>query len=188
MNKLIGLLVVIFIASSSQGFAQTKVYRIGDNGPSGGTIFYVDPANAKMLPAGKTYLEVSPRDQADQIWWWSQHYIKTGATGTAVGTGLTNTNAIVVSQGKPGNYAALLCYSLKLTGFTDWFLPSKNELSLIYINLAKNRLAGFNTQDFCYWSSSEFSQEEAWNQCLTTQPSHYKKNGDGLRARCIRAF
>jgi hypothetical protein len=46
--------------------------------------------------------------------------------GTVIGTGNTNTNLIVAVQGN-GNYAAKICYDLVLNGYSDWFLPSRDE-------------------------------------------------------------
>ena len=80
-------------------------------------------------------------------------FIVTGASGKLIGTGQSNTNAILSSQ--PNAPAAKLCsdYSITINGFTydDWFLPSKDELSQLYIN--QILLGGFNV-DY-YWSSSE---------------------------------
>ncbi len=80
-------------------------------------------------------------------------FIVTGASGKLIGTGQSNTNAILSSQ--PNAPAAKLCsdYSITINGFTydDWFLPSKDELIQLYIN--KILLGGFNV-DY-YWSSSE---------------------------------
>ena len=79
--------------------------------------------------------------------------METGATGTAIGTGQANTTAIVTTQGA-GSYAAQLCNDLTVGGYNDWFLPSKDELDLMYENLYLQEVGGF-TDDY-YWSSSEF--------------------------------
>ena len=83
-------------------------------------------------------------------------------TGTKLGAGEINTVLLVSAMGdvtfsgKNGEettsqYAAKLCLDLVYNGFDDWFLPSKDELNLLYTN--KNAITGFC--DFFYWSSSE---------------------------------
>jgi len=63
-------------------------------------------------------------------------------TGTAVGTGRANTAAIIAAQGR-GSYAAQVCDDLVSGSFDDWFLPSKDELDLMYKNLKKAGIGGF---------------------------------------------
>ena len=43
-------------------------------------------------------------------------------------------------------YAALLCSKFSFNGFNDWFLPSKDELNLMYINLRMKGLGSFRTE------------------------------------------
>jgi hypothetical protein len=107
-------------------------YNIGDTGPAGGLIFYLNP-NYKS--DGWKYLEAAPNDSPGDnnnyfIPWNNGDFVKTGATETAIGTGKANTQKIVDIQGN-GSYAAKLCSDLTQGGYSDWFLPSKDELNLI---------------------------------------------------------
>ena len=104
---------------------------------------------------------------------------------TVIGTGDNNTNAIVNALGT-GTYAARLCCDLDLNGYTDWFLPSKDELDLMYENLHLQGLGAFGS-DY-YWSSSESSSGSAWLQRF-----YGGYQGDGgkdywNRVRAVRAF
>jgi len=111
--------------------------------------------------------------------WSNGTYITTGATGTALGAGNTNTNAIVANQGA-GTYAADLCFSETQLVYTDWYLPSKDELNKIYL------ANGFDPSTF-YWSSSESGNSTAWIQASNGIQSTYDKNGK-FTIRAVRAF
>lgn len=86
------------------------------------------------------------------------------STGTAYGTGSTNTNSIVFSQSY-GDYAAKFCNDLALNGYDDWFLPSKDELNILYIN--RDAIGGFNVDNY-YWTSSVDSRSVAWVQSFNS--------------------
>ena len=66
MKNLIGLLAVIFIASSAQVFAIDCT--IGQKGPAGGIIFFCDNPNHPRL-GGSIGLESAPIDQASEARW-----------------------------------------------------------------------------------------------------------------------
>ena len=130
-------------------------YNVGDTGPAGGLVFYINPNHETD---GWRYLEAAPsdcpgNDNSDRIQWGNICWRTTCATTTAIGTGKANTQKIVNIQGK-GSYAAKLCCGLTLNGFSDWFLPSKDELNLMYENLHLHLLGGFASD--LYWSSSEY--------------------------------
>ena len=154
---------------------------VGDTGPAGGLIFY----DKGSYSDGWRYLEAAPSDQSTGVQWYNGSYITTGATGTAVGTGQANTTAIVTMQGA-GTYAAQLCDDLVEGGCSDWFLPSKDELNQMYVNLKEEGVGGF--ADYYYWSSSEGSAYNAWSQSFLDGLQH-KYNKDGTnRVRAVRAF
>ena len=85
----------------------------------------IAPDNMASLPPQATRV-TSP------IWWGDRYYPQIGATGTAVGTGAANTQKIIAVQGRTYNYAALVCANYSGGGYSDWFLPSKDELFLLY--------------------------------------------------------
>jgi hypothetical protein len=96
--------------------------------------------------------------------WYNTGNLLTNASGIAIGTGKANTAAIVAMQGA-GTYAASSCVAYSGGGFTDWFLPSKGELNLMYLNL---RLQGIGSFDLSvggyYWTSSEEDIYLVWLQ------------------------
>ena len=143
---------------------------------AGGIIFYLDETGAHGLAA-------APTDQGSTVGWLNGEYLVTGATGTALGAGQANTLAIVNAQGE-GNYAASLCDQLVLNGFSDWFLPSKDELNALF--LSKTVVGGFS-EDF-YWTSSEHGEGSAWEQVFNTGVQYYANKNFHKRVRAVRAF
>ena len=138
--------------------AQTSatVYAIGDTGPAGGIVF-------NITNNGLNGMEAAPSDQTggpDAA--WGCEGTVTGATGTAIGDGAANTMAILGGCADPGT-AAELASNFSNGGFSDWFLPSLDELNEMYTQLHVNALGGFLGT---YWSSSEFDASSAFLQAF----------------------
>ena len=151
----------------------------------GGIVAYIlqsgDPGYDVNVQHG---LIAATADQSIGIHWYNGSNVVTGATGTAIGTGQANTAAIVAIQGA-GSYAAQLCNDLTEGGYTDWFLPSKDELDKLYINRAA--IGGF--ADYPYWSSSENDAYDAWYQHFSNGfQNHASKSFINFRVRAVRAF
>ncbi len=128
----------------------------------------------------------------------SGYYQSADLTGTDIGTGKKNTELLAKAMGdktyytmgaKKVVYAAKLCADLVFNGFDDWFLPSKDELNLLYVNLCKEDMGDFDEDS--YWSSSEtdFSPEYAWRQQFYgTGQQSYGTRDYADRIRPVRAF
>ena len=160
-------------------------YALRDTGPAGGLICYINP---NYLADGWHYLEAAPSDQSAGLIWGD--YSTTGATATAIGTGRANTNTIVDSLGA-GSYAAQLCNDLTLGGYDDWFLPSKDELNQMYVDLKAHGVGGFDGDPTNYWSSSEDASigANAWLQVFSSGYQGVAGKGNNpSRVRAIRAF
>ncbi len=149
--------------------------KIGDR-YAGGIVFYLDGKGGGLVCAEE--------DQSTDIeWGW--HGRTVGGTSEALGTGAANTAAIVSELGS-GTYAAKLCADLVLKGYDDWFLPSKDELNLMYENLHKKGLGGFRS--VYYWSSSEYSSYSAWLQYFYDANQYFDYKDYDFRVRAVRAF
>lgn len=150
----------------------------------GGIIAYIlqpgDPGYDANVVHG---LIAAPSDQSTGIQWYNGSYVTTGATATAIGTGNTNTNTIVSVQGA-GSYAAKLCYDLVLNGYSDWYLPSKDELNKLYLNQAV--IGGFAATD--YWSSSEYNSYLAWYQYFYNGNQNGNNEYYTYYVRAVRSF
>ena len=84
--------------------------------------------------------------------------------------------------------AARLCGDLVQGGYSDWYLPSKDELFKLYLN--RVAIGGFSTGGF-YWSSSEKAYDEAWVKSFGE--NDYSQAGEWKNqaihsVRAIRAF
>lgn len=118
----------------------------------GGIIAYILQSGDAGYVAGQTHgLIAAPTDQSTAIP-WCPGTPDTVITSMPLGTGNANTISIVAKFGA-GTYAAKLCSDLILGSYSDWYLPSSDELYTLYLNRAL--IGGFNTDwGSFYWSSS----------------------------------
>ena len=180
-----------------------KTYNIGDTGPGGGIIFYYSEAGFDVYePDGSVkkchYLEVSKFDLGDIRWCTQRNYNASCCditTLTDVGTGRINTFKIIKSSHKGGritkeNCAALAChsYSTATTKTGDWFLPSKDELNLLYQNLGKRVMLSNTTNNDYYWSSSQGNSYDSWLQRFSDGNQYHTTKEDTFSVRAVRAF
>ena len=175
-------------AIESKQYTLQPVYHVGDTGPAGGKIFYVNPNSASD---GWKYLEAAPTDEASTYpYGGSGILIGATAQGLAIGTGQANTTMIVnvLKTVETGSYAAKVCEDKSVTyngkTYADWFLPSKEELNQMYIN--RVAIGGFTT--FWYWSSTEDLSNDAWIQFFNSGNQNSNGKGNYSRVRPVRAF
>ncbi len=157
-------------------FMTTGGYQIGDTGPGGGIIFYLDGSGGGM--------EVDTVDLSTNAPWGCNG--ATIGTGNAVGTGKTNTAAIVSNGCLSSGDAADLCDNLNKGGFSDWFLPSRDELDSIKVNVHDQGMGNFNTLNE-YWSSSEAFQF-AWSFNFGSGTFTNVGRTTTFRVRAVREF
>jgi hypothetical protein len=154
----------------------TNLTTIGSN-YAGGIVFYIDST-------GQHGLVCAPSDQG---WYqWGCYGTDISGTSTAFGTGMANTLAIVNGCGQRP-IAASACNDLVLNGYDDWYLPSVNELSLLYQNLRTQNLGNFSVSS--YWSSSQNGTGYAWNVVfLDGLVLENDGKSANFRVRAIRSF
>ena len=152
----------------------------------GGKIAYILQSGDTGYVEGEFHgLIAATADQSSGIQWYNGDYIVTGATGTVIGTGSANTDAIIAAQGS-GSYAASIARDYNGGGYTDWFLPSKDELNQLYVNRAA--IGGFETNVY-YWSSTETVVNLAWMQDFIVVGSQSSLNKYyAYSVRAVRAF
>ena len=157
----------------------------------GGVVFYILEEGDTDYVAGETHgLIAAVADQSSGIQWYNGSYVTTGATATAVGTGAANTTTIVTAQGATEtSYAAGLAKAYAAGGYTDWFLPSKDELNKMYLKKEiLEAVSGFTAFSDVYWSSTENGNYSARHQNFDNgNQSNYNKTHP-LTVRAVRAF
>lgn len=178
---------------------KTTDYSIGDTGPAGGLIFYDCDAdnndgqndgagadNLKSSVCGWRYLEAGMSDLGNGITYtWGPYNEKVSGTKTGIGEGKNNTE-IVSNKGESYAAANVACGDNYNNGYDDWFLPSKDELNLMYVNLKKKGIGNF--KDATYWSSSEGSINDAWGQVFDDGCQYGYSRGNIEYVRPIRRF
>lgn len=102
-----------------------------------------------------------------------------------IGSGNQNTINIVNGCSEEG-IAAKICSDLDLNTYNDWFLPSIDELALMYTNLKENNLGGF--ADVSYWSSSQSGLHGAWRKDFSNGRQDYPDKTSSFYVRAVRAF
>jgi hypothetical protein len=161
----------------------------------GGVVFHIFEDGDTGYVAGETHgLIAAVQDQSSGIRWYNGSYDTTGATGTAIGTGATNTTTIISEQGPTEtSYAAGLARAYTGGGHTDWFLPSKDELNKMYlkrgdINTTAVANGGSDFSTNHYWSSTEFVNTVAWGQYFANGSQFYYFKDYSFHVRAVRAF
>lgn len=176
-KRVLLLLGLVFVCNTSYAQQALKIYKSGNSityintnavdsikfedalaiGDTiqGGIIFYLD-AN------GEHGLVVALSEIVGVEWCQFEHTdIWTDAIVEDIGAGEENTYKIVKSLGNY-IYAATICGDYVNGVYNDWFLPSKDELNLIYTNLHQAGLGSFASN--CFWSSTEIDLWAAWGQ------------------------
>ena len=164
------------------------VYAIGGTGPAGGKVFYV-------TNGGLNGLEAAPVDQGSAPW----NCFGTDVVGvdnvlpsaTDSNSGSVNTPLIAVQcprsvgvEPSETNATVLAAVYVWPNGQTDGFLPNKEELNLLYAQ--KDVVGGFAG---IYWSSSESSGFDAWDQVFNNNGAQVESvKTISNRVRAVRAF
>ncbi len=193
---------ITYTAGSGISIAGSVISATGASGHfvgefyQGGVIYWLDPSASPAIHG----LIADIADQSGTFQ-WSVASTTTGATlnGAYQGknSGTFNTAKILATPGTTYP-AASACATSSAQGFADWYLPSLQELAMMFVNqmaITNTALANsggafvdINTSPTQYWSSTESSAANAWYFYFDNgNQGTYNKTG-GLRVRCVRAF
>ena len=182
--------------ASAASAAVTPAFIVGNTGPGGGIVFYVQ-AGGGTFACGATlastckYLEAAPTTGTnawtDATYVWSGNTtvaIGANAQGTAVGSGYKNTEAMVTNNNTANRAGTIARAYRGPNNLSDWYLPSKDELHQLYTQ--KTTVGGFSTD--IYWSSSEIDDTNAWYQNFGSGFQGPNLKHGPIYVRPVRAF
>jgi len=158
------------------------VFRIGDRGPAGGIIFY----DKGFFSNGWRFLEAAPVELEFRARWGTR--TRHVDTQEAVGSGRGNARVILeqVRLANETGTAAQRAAEINFDGFTDWFIPSRAELDLMYRNLRSRNIGGFSSGR--YLSSSQRGRVSVWSVNFSNGRHDDVSKNDAHLVRVIRAF
>ena len=179
----------------------TLPYQMGDEGPAGGLIFYIDLASSH----GFTYLEAAPlawKGFSNPTSPWATATVSGGkinyseifvpGTTDFIYSGEENTMKIITAHPNPSNFpfAADRCVQLNFNGYTDWFLPSVEQLKAMYENLYSIPSPLGDFDDALYWSSLLVPSRDTYAKVLDFDGKvvREKHKATACTVRPVRAF
>ena len=155
-------------------------------GPAGGQIIYLDNTGEHGIEVAANY--VTPNT------FWGCSGFAIGGTVDDVGSGQANTNLILDDCGT--NTLAWYCDNYEQNGFADYYMPSIDELELIYTEVFKAHLDPnspivnpYNWDPVEYFSSTESSTSlcKTWNFSYGGSNS-FSKSSTNYRTIPVRTF
>ena len=156
----------------------------------GGIVAYILQPNDPGYDANMAHGLIAATSDQGTAQWGCYGTTIAGADGLAIGTG--NQNTIDIMSGcATANIAARKCGDLDLNGYTDWYLPSLDELTKLYFNIGQGaparNIGGFTNS--YYWSSTEVGSANAWNFTFANGGAYgYGDKYDTFYVRAVRAF
>lgn len=147
-------------------------YEIGQYIPTeGGVVFHRYKDGSQ-----ENYVLIDTDDLSSSQIWSNIDSLAIGSSAQSSWDGLSNSNAIVSQPGHTSS-AAKLCLDSTRNGKSDWYLPSIDELSLLYKNRFNVNITLSGNSSYgsisgavilqissSYWSSTEGNSTSSWYQ------------------------
>lgn len=189
--------IVFYVNANNSKTTKSKAliessYQVGDFA-EGGIVVWVDETGEHGLVCAK-------QDQGSEIQWAPQRN-KTKYDKRVAGVNSTSTTIFGGKEKYRNNirkyYARKLCKKLKLkesgNSYSDWYLPSRDELDKIYknreiINNTALKNSGSALTEGYYWSSTEEDKHNTWIQYFKTGKQSFYFKHYLYNVRAVRAF
>lgn len=149
----------------------------------GGIIAYIFVSGDSGYVSGQTHGLIATTSNQSTGSQWGCSGTSIAGTSTTLGTGLANTTAIV-NGCTSSTSAAALCNNLSSGGYSDWYLPSYNELNKLYSN--KTSIGGFSSVS--YWSSTQSGATTSYSINFSTGTGTVSIKTTLMYVRAIRKF
>jgi hypothetical protein len=162
-------------------------YEVTENPATYAAGDFVQGGLYTFTDSGYAYITAAVDQSSNAEWGCPGTLIPEGATPEAIGQGIVNTASIVATCATAG-ISARLANDLVLNNFSDWFLPSLEELGMMWTELASDGLGGF--ANHIYWSSTQASDTQAFTVDMNNgnQGTHSKGNTSNRYTRAMRRF
>jgi hypothetical protein len=172
----------MFLGCKKKQASETKINVVIGQEFQGGLVAYILKDGDVGYDANTQHgIIVASSDQGSSPWGCQGTLISN--TQSTIGSGMQNTNQIS-SSCFPTGIASKVCKDLVLNGYSDWYLPSKNELEMVFTNLFVNNLGNLSG---VYWSSSEKDAINAYPVLFTNGTVNMNKNLI-FKVRAVRSF
>ncbi|MEO7307767.1 MAG: hypothetical protein ABIR78_11820 [Ferruginibacter sp.] len=137
----------------------------------------IEGKGKKLIVADMTFM--------DRITWGGYELI--GKPAQSETDGAANTKAIVAAVGKNSGYdgkiyAAKVCDTLTLGGYSDWYLPCKDETDIIHLNFEQLKL----DEKMTIWSSTEANGTQAVTKYFYSGAFYNVPKVDPCHLVCVR--
>lgn len=165
----------------------------------GGIVFYIDETGEHGLIAALEDLTEGATDPGgwgiNGYEWGCNGVFVDGADGIEIGTGYQNTLDIVnqgcTTTGYGGVTAAQAALDAEINDYSDWYLPSKDELEEMYNTIGnggpEGNIGGFMIE-YPYWSSSEHNDDNSRVLNFSSGIMNFDYKGFAYSVRVIRSF